>query len=259
MNELLERLKLYEPLFGQWKVDFIATTYHDMAWVYLKDERAYEESYALMKVKTLICQEDETTQALQSLMDQYDVPYPYLDGSPYSQEEHYLIENEKGFYGMDVCLLSRVSELDTENIYPSGDNYYELAMKYMIGQERVQDEYMAFDYFYKGSVLKEIRCLCSLGYMYEVGLGCQKDLTKALECYKIAADLDDPIAQCNYAYCHYEGIGCPVDEHTAFEYFQLSASKDHPRALFYMGECYFYGRGVEMDYQKAIEYYQRAA
>ena len=30
MNELLERLKMYEPLFGQWKVDFIAINYGDM-------------------------------------------------------------------------------------------------------------------------------------------------------------------------------------------------------------------------------------
>ena len=30
MNELLERLKMYEPLFGQWKVDFIAINYGDI-------------------------------------------------------------------------------------------------------------------------------------------------------------------------------------------------------------------------------------
>ena len=34
MNELLERLKMYEPLFNRWKVDFIAMNYDDMAWVY---------------------------------------------------------------------------------------------------------------------------------------------------------------------------------------------------------------------------------
>ena len=38
MEETWERLKLYEPLFGKWKVDFVAISYEDMAWVYLKDD-----------------------------------------------------------------------------------------------------------------------------------------------------------------------------------------------------------------------------
>ena len=54
MNELLERLKMYEPLFNKWKVDFIATSYDDMAWVYLKDEHGLENEFALMKVKTCL-------------------------------------------------------------------------------------------------------------------------------------------------------------------------------------------------------------
>ena len=33
MGELFQRLKMYEPLFGKWKIDFIAITYTDMAWV----------------------------------------------------------------------------------------------------------------------------------------------------------------------------------------------------------------------------------
>ncbi len=51
MNELLERLKMYEPLFNRWKVDFIAMNYDDMAWVYLVDDHGVENETALMKSK----------------------------------------------------------------------------------------------------------------------------------------------------------------------------------------------------------------
>ena len=49
MNELLERLKMYEPLFNRWKVDFIAMNYDDMAWVYLVDDHGVENETALMR------------------------------------------------------------------------------------------------------------------------------------------------------------------------------------------------------------------
>ena len=47
MNSLMKRLKLYEPFFNKWKIDFIAMSYDDMAWVYLVDDRGVEN--ALMK------------------------------------------------------------------------------------------------------------------------------------------------------------------------------------------------------------------
>ena len=73
MSELLSRLKLYEPIFHRWKVDFIAIEYEDMAWVYLVDERGMDNEYALMKVKTIPCHENDASVCLYNTMMKYDV------------------------------------------------------------------------------------------------------------------------------------------------------------------------------------------
>lgn len=117
MDDLLERLKLYEPLFGKWKVDFIAMNYEDMAWVYLKDDRAFDEEGALMKVKVLSCPEEECERNVYHLMMNYEVmSYPDLTDSSYLSEEHYYIENDNHeIVGVDVCLLSAISQFDVED------------------------------------------------------------------------------------------------------------------------------------------------
>ena len=40
MDTLLERLKQYEPFFGEWRIDFVAITYDDMAWVYFNESQS---------------------------------------------------------------------------------------------------------------------------------------------------------------------------------------------------------------------------
>ena len=242
MNELLERLKMYEPLFGQWKVDFIAINYGDMAWVYLKNDRDEE---ALMKVKTLYCPEEEVEGRVFDLMMKYDVvAYPELTNSPYLQEEHYYLENDHHIEGVDICLLSVLPKLDDDETPVLEEDLFQLALRYMNGKERVQDEYRAYELFEKAAKNNHAKSICSLGYMNEVGLGTPMDKEKAVYYYRQAADLDDEIASCNFAFCCYEGIGCEQNDELAFEYFEKAAAKNLPRALFYLGECYCFGRGV---------------
>lgn len=260
MNELMDRLKMYEPLFGQWKVDFIAMNYEDMAWVYLIDDRGSENEYALMKVKTIQCAEGEVERNVYDLMMKYDVmTFPDLTNSPYLQEEHYYIENDNQIVGTDICLLSAISQLEDEETPLLEEDLFQLALKYMNGNERVQDEYHAYELYEKAARSNHAKSICSLGYMNEVGLGTPIDKEKAVAYYHQAADLDDEIAACNYAFCCFEGIGCEVNDEQAFEYFEKAAAKNHPRALFYLGECYCFGRGVDKDEMKAMTHYKQAA
>ena len=239
MNELLERLKMYEPLFNRWKVDFIAMNYDDMAWVYLVDDHGIENETALMKVKTLTCPEELVERNVYALMMNYDVmTYPDLTNSPYLEEEHYYVEKDGKIIGADVCLLSVVSSLEEEKTPTFEEDLFQLALMYMNGRGRVQDEYMAYQLYEKAAKMNHAKSICSLGYMNEIGLGTPMDKEKAVAFYRMAADLDDEIASCNYAFCLYEGIGCEVDDEKAFEYFEKAAAKDMPRAcLLYTSRC----------------------
>lgn len=256
MNKLLARLKLYEPLFGLWYIDYIAIKYDDMAWVYLSDGN----NDALMKVKTLYCQEDEVETAIYHLMRQYDNDaYPDLSSSSYLAEEHYYIEEDNYFKGVDVCLLSEVSQLVDEDVPLLADDQFKLGLAYLNGEDGyVQDEYYAFELLEKAALNHHYRAMCSLGYLYEIGLGVKEDKAKAVELYLHAAQNGDDLAACNYAYCAYEGLGMEMDEDKAFEYFEIAAADQVPRALYYLGECYCFGRGTKKDEIKAMYYYQQA-
>ena len=71
-----------------------------------EDERAYEKSYALMKIKTISCQESDVMEALSQLMSLYNITdYPNLEDSCYEAEEHYFIDDLNNPQ-LDVCLLS---------------------------------------------------------------------------------------------------------------------------------------------------------
>ena len=149
MEETWERLKLYEPLFGKWKVDFVAISYEDMAWVYLKDDYGQD---ALMKVKTVFCSEEEVENAVYDLMNLYDIShFPDLSHSPYLQEEHYYIEDHQQVIGVDVCLLSAYPLEEENEQLLSDDELCRLGLQYMNGQDKVQDEYRAYHLFEKAA------------------------------------------------------------------------------------------------------------
>lgn len=256
MGELFQRLKMYEPLFGKWKIDFIAITYTDMAWVYLKDDYGND---ALMKVKTLFCLEEDVENEVYELMNKYDIlDFPDLTHSPYLEEEHYYIEDGSEVKGVDICLLSRYSLEEDNDQLLSTNELFQLGLQYMNGQDRVQDEYRAYQLFEKAAYHSHAKAICSLGYMNEVGLGTKVNKEQAVAFYQQAADLGDSLAACNYAYCCLKGIGCQSNLQQAFEYFEKSAQDQYPRAVYYLGECYCFGYGTLKDEMKAMTYYKQA-
>ncbi len=209
MLALMQRLKMYEPLFGRYKVDFIAVEYSDMAWVYLVDNWSYDEKYVLMKVKTVQAPEADIEKAIYDIMYKYDVMmYPQLINSSYLEEEQYYIEEQGKIVGADVCLISKYEVLDDIETPLLPQDIFELGLRYMNGYDCVQDEYRAYELFEKASRMHNSEAMCSLGYMYEVGLAVPVDCQKAMECYKKAGQLGNLHALCNYAFCLYEGIGC---------------------------------------------------
>lgn len=98
-----------------------------------------------------------------------------------------------------------------------------------------------------------------LGNAYEHGLSVHKDISKAIEHYKIASEQNNYNALARLGHFYKEGVGFPVDYQVAFSYYLKAAEGNNAEALFNIGVLYEKGLGVEQDYKKAIEYYEKAA
>ncbi len=134
--------------------------------------------------------------------------------------------------------------------------------------------------------------LFRLAYCYADGLGCKKDVARAVELYQIladkndtaainnlaaiyskesayeakdvfalylkAADLGDERAMANVGWAYLEGKGVAKDEKKAFAYFQKSAELGDVAGISALGRCYENGWGVAKNVKKAIEIWRKA-
>lgn len=90
---------------------------------------------------------------------------------------------------------------------------------------------------------------------YDGSRGFSQDFTKAVECYKIAAENGSRQAQENLGYCYYYGRNMPVDYEKAFHYFALGAFDGHPISLYKIGDMYRNGYYVEKNLREAFHIY----
>ncbi len=99
----------------------------------------------------------------------------------------------------------------------------------------------------------------NVGHLYRRGLGVKKDLLKAVEWYRLAADQGFDRAQANLAYMYLNGDGVDRDFSQAAELFYLAAIQGHPIAQFNLGQMYQLGWGVPKDQSRAMAWYNLAA
>lgn len=97
----------------------------------------------------------------------------------------------------------------------------------------------------------------NLGYMYENGLGVRKNVSKALEFYKKAAEMGDAHSMRVLAGKYYSGHGCEKDIPTAINWYKKSLDKGDMEAGFKLGDIYLSGID-EIDSEVAVEYYEKA-
>ncbi|CAI2179866.1 5180_t:CDS:2 [Funneliformis geosporum] len=98
------------------------------------------------------------------------------------------------------------------------------------------------------------------GYYYLEGKCVEKDLKKAKELFKEAADGGNADAQLRYAFCLIDKENEHIDYTKFLKYLKMSADNDNSTALYNLGEMYFNGRmGVETDQVKGIQYLKLAA
>ena len=116
---------------------------------------------------------------------------------------------------------------------------------------------MAATYFKRAAGLGNSEAIYALGTMYEGGDGVRRDVRKAMQLYRTAAELGDADAQHNLAaLLEKEG------EHNAVEaahFYKLAAAQGLTEAEYNLAICYEEGTGVDVDLEEAKRWYARAA
>ncbi len=96
-----------------------------------------------------------------------------------------------------------------------------------------------------------------LGFIYENGMGIEKDKTIALRWYKSAADLGNTDAQIRFGSLYAVGDGVPQNYQTAMEWYKKAADQGSVDAFNRLGWMYEFGWGVYEDFSTARDLYRK--
>jgi len=132
--------------------------------------------------------------------------------------------------------------------------------------EHLREKYKhkACELFKKSKDLGCARAANNLGMCYEQGVGVEKDLELAFECYKQAADKKYAQGMINIAYIYLQ----KAKANKLMENYERAAhwlraaiieDKNLPEANFYLGFLHEKGLGVDYDFHTSFSYYQKAA
>lgn len=98
-------------------------------------------------------------------------------------------------------------------------------------------------------------CLSRAGSIYRNAKGVEQDITKAVELYQKAADLNNPAALHDLGSLYFYGQYIPEDKDKAMEYMEKAADLGYVHALTALGRIY----RTQGQTQKFIDYHQKAA
>ena len=118
-----------------------------------------------------------------------------------------------------------------------------------------QNHNLAYKWTEKAAANGDISALSNLGNLVCDGLGCKKDINKAIEIYKHAISKGSSVSANNLATV-YRDKG---DYKTAFEYHLLAEKIAKVNYSFVVGLCYYTGLGVSVDKAKACKIFLKVS
>ena len=98
-----------------------------------------------------------------------------------------------------------------------------------------------------------------LGYMYERGLGVDKNYQIAMNLYKKADAAGYGPGMVSIGRLYENGFGVDKSPEKAFSYYKKAATIGCAEGEYQLGLCYYYGYGTSQDYSQALEYLKRSS
>lgn len=130
------------------------------------------------------------------------------------------------------------------------------------GQEKSKELYTsAFTGLKKLVGEKDAKATFVLSRMYEAGMGCKRDPTKAKDLLQLSADMGYAEAQTHLGALFEGGSGdsrYKRDPATAIKWYRKAAQQNDLMAMFALAMRHQSGSGVDKDYAEAIKWYQKA-
>lgn len=99
----------------------------------------------------------------------------------------------------------------------------------------------------QASVLGESEASFLVGTCYEKGLGVDKDIERAYDYYKVAAENDDPRALEILGMAYLSGTMLKKDEQTGIEFYERAALRGNKRCQKYLADLFQKGEQVQKD------------
>jgi TPR repeat protein len=131
---------------------------------------------------------------------------------------------------------------------------------YAKGQRGAPQDYQKAKAWYeKAALKKDPNAMCSLGWLYNNGLGVTQDYDKARMWFKQAAQQGQAVAMRNLGILYRMGHGVKQDYHLARIWYKEAAAKGELGAIDNLAQLYQLGLGGEKDIEKSIELYIEAA
>ena len=98
----------------------------------------------------------------------------------------------------------------------------------------------------------------NLGWLYQAGLGVERDYKIAREWYEKADKQSHPVAQNNLGTLYEKGWGVDKDERKAFGYFESAAKAGYRYGQYNLGVAYQEGKGIAKSSTEALLWLRRA-
>ena len=131
---------------------------------------------------------------------------------------------------------------------------------YNSGEHLPKDDKKAFENWEKSAQLKDPNGLTNLAYAYLEGIGCEKDVRKAVELYKKAANNGSGFsANLLYSVYYYGKYGVKIDREMAKRYLLKAVELNEPWGYYNLGNAYFNGDMVDKSIEQAFVYIKKAA
>lgn len=135
---------------------------------------------------------------------------------------------------------------------------HNLATCYFQGTGRPKDIVKARDLYRQAAELDYPRSKCAFGNMLVHEQGGPADPVRGIELCRQGAEAGDPDAQTDYAGYLLTGKYAPKDAVTARQYLSKAAEKGHRNAAFLLGQIYWYGDGIERNVPQAAIWWIKA-
>ena len=133
------------------------------------------------------------------------------------------------------------------------------AMMFLAENVRNTDAKEAFAWYSAAAERGQVSAMTTIGVMLVNGVGCERDLGKAVDALRGAAEQDSAPAKTALGEFYLHGTNVPRDEKKAFDLFQEASDAGDLRGMDSLGDCYHNGRGTKVNNTEALRLFTLAS